>query len=329
VELRFEEKVCTRHAPAPGDRVHAQRVRIEAAGRERPAALVGIGEHVVARSLGSLDRNRVLGQSGLGDLVLGVALRHPAGEGKPTVRNEDPMRLGERALRLRDVQDPEVHRDRVKRRVGERQPQRIAHHEREVGTAQASPFDHRRRDVHADRLCPACRSRLGDEARPARHVERPRPSAHRRGVEERLDEQHRVGPALLVAGRGALPARALELRECVTAHGRTVRRPMRSEIAHRRLDVVGARRTRLLLRAGKRVRANLPHGQLLLVPSRRLRLGPDTLASHAKPGQERRCWPRQPRSRRSDRDRGDPEARPRAHDRQRLGAKSPTTALAP
>jgi hypothetical protein len=45
------------------------------------------------------------------------------------------------------VQDPEVHRDRVERRVGERQPQRIAHHEREVGTAHASPFDHRGRDV--------------------------------------------------------------------------------------------------------------------------------------------------------------------------------------
>ena len=168
-------------------------------------------------------RATLLGQRGFGDLVLGIALGHPAGEDQPAVRNEDPVRLGKSALWLRHVKDPEIHRDRVKRRVGERQPQRIAHHEREVGTAQASPFDHRRRDVHADRLRPARRSRLRDEARPARHVEEPRPSAHRRGVEERLDEQHRVGPALLVPGRGALPALALELRESVSAHGRTVR----------------------------------------------------------------------------------------------------------
>jgi hypothetical protein len=47
---------------------------------------------------------------------------------------------------------PEIHRDHVERRVGERQPQRIAHDEREVGTAHASPFDHRGRDVHAQRV---------------------------------------------------------------------------------------------------------------------------------------------------------------------------------
>lgn len=121
------------------------------------------------------------GESGLGDLVLGVALRQPGGERKPPTRNEDAVRLGERALWLRDVQDPEVHRDRVERRVGEGQPQRIAHHEREVGTAHASPFDHRGRDVHAHRVRSARPSRLGEE-RPTRHIEKPRPLRDQRGM---------------------------------------------------------------------------------------------------------------------------------------------------
>jgi hypothetical protein len=218
VELCLEEEVCARHSPARGDGVHAQRVGVEPATGERPAALVGIGEHVVARPFRSLDGGCVGGESGLSDLVLGVAVRQPGGERKPPTRNEDAVRLGEGAHRLRDVQNPEVHRDRVERGVGERQPQRIAHHEREVGTAHASPFDHRGRDVHAHRMRSARRSRLGNEARSTRHIEKPPPRPHSRGVEERLDEQDRVGPVLLVARRRALPARALKLRKRITTH---------------------------------------------------------------------------------------------------------------
>lgn len=141
------------------------------------------------------------------------------------------MRLSERALRLRDVQDPEVHRDRVERRVGERQPQRIAHHEREVGTTHASPFDHRGRDVHAHCVRSVRRSRLGDEARPTRHIEKPRPCAHSRGGEERLDEQNRVGPVLLVAGRRALPAARSNSANASPLIGRTVRPHISSEMS--------------------------------------------------------------------------------------------------
>jgi hypothetical protein len=78
-----------------------------------PAALVTIGEHVVARPFRSIDGDCVGDDSGLGDLVLGVALSQPGGERKPPTGNEDAVHLSERALRLRDVQDPEVHRDRV------------------------------------------------------------------------------------------------------------------------------------------------------------------------------------------------------------------------
>jgi hypothetical protein len=52
-------------APRCGDRVDAQRVGIEPAARERLTALVGIGEHVVARPFGHLDRDRVVGESGV------------------------------------------------------------------------------------------------------------------------------------------------------------------------------------------------------------------------------------------------------------------------
>jgi hypothetical protein len=116
------------------------------------------------------------------------------------------------------VQDPEVHRHCVERGVVERQLLRVALDEQRSGASEPRALEHRRRDIGADRIGAARQRRLGDEAGAAGDVEEPCPGADAGRVEERLDEQRRVRPALLVPGGGPLPAVALELPELVAAH---------------------------------------------------------------------------------------------------------------
>jgi hypothetical protein len=111
------------------------------------------------------------------------------------------------------MQDPEVHGDRIKGSVGERQVEGVAHDEAQARTAPACPVDHRLGNIEADRGRASPGRRLGHVTRTARDVEESQPGAYGDRVEQRADEEDRVCPTLLVTRGGAFPARALELPE--------------------------------------------------------------------------------------------------------------------
>jgi hypothetical protein len=94
----------------------------------------------------------VCGDGGIDDLGLGVAGLDPGGEREPASADQDTPRLRDRRLGLREMQDAEVHRDRLERGVVERQTLRVSLDERESGAARACPIHHRGGHVYADWL---------------------------------------------------------------------------------------------------------------------------------------------------------------------------------
>lgn len=217
-ELCLEEEVCARYAPECADRVHAQRAGVEPAARERQMALVAIGEHVVARPCRSLDGDCVGGESGL---VISSSALPCASQ---VVNASRPPGTRTRCASARARSGCETCRI----------PKFIVTASNDAsgnGSRSASPTTNvrsgqrmRARSTIAVAMsmptgC-APRAAAASETKPGPHAtSRSRdPRAHFRGVAERVDEQNRVGPVLLVAGRRPFPARALELRERVTAH---------------------------------------------------------------------------------------------------------------
>jgi hypothetical protein len=213
VELRIEEQLRGRDAPQDSDGLRAERAEVEAGFAESTAALFGVGEAEEERSLRELDRNRMLRYGRVDDLRRRVALRHPRREGEAAARREDAMGLGERRLGLCEMKDAEVHGDGVERRVRKGQRLGVALDEPRAGTAQARTLEHRGSHVEPHGIGAARGGRLRDVAGAAGDVEHPGSSADPCRVEQRLDVERRVGPALLVVRGGPLPACALELPE--------------------------------------------------------------------------------------------------------------------
>ena len=152
------------------------------------------------------------------DLRDGVALGHPRREREPPARDEYAACLGERGFGLREVEDPEIHRDRVERCILEGQLVRVPLDEGQRRVQPPRLVEHCRRHVETDRLGAARGRRPRDDPRAAGHVEQPRPGPHAGGVEERVEVEAGVGPALDVPRRRAIPAGALEFPEVVSRH---------------------------------------------------------------------------------------------------------------
>ena len=114
--------------------------------------------------------------------------------------------------------EAKVQGHRIERGVAELQRLRVVEHELHVRHPQPRPLEHRLGDVDPGGDSPARHRRLGDEPRPAGDVQQPRSRGNAGSVEQRRDEQARIGPALLVGAGRSIPARALELPELVGRH---------------------------------------------------------------------------------------------------------------
>src|SRR5207247_2033853 len=123
--------------------------------------------------------------------------------------------LSHRGLRLREVEDTEIHRHRVERCVGEGKRLGVALDERPPRTAGTGALEHGGSDVEADRIGAARYGGLGDVSRTTGDVQEPGPLADAGRVEQGLEEQERVVPGALVERRGPVPSVALELPERV------------------------------------------------------------------------------------------------------------------
>ncbi len=137
---------------------------------------------------------------------------------------EDAVRLGQRLVRAREVQEPEAHDDRVEARVGERERLGVARLEVDPGVVPASLGQHRRREIDPHDRGPALGGRGRDVARPRRDVEHAGARAHPRGVQERPDrlgrQRRRRRPG---TPGGCSPIRSARRRE--TPRGQRSRTP--------------------------------------------------------------------------------------------------------